>query len=252
MNIYDLKCILKSYNLKELKIHGIPIRQVSQAIFEPWFYNDFKDLFTNLNEKINAGEMNKLCVTYDEIDWKFPIPKSCRNQPQALNFCDLKDVKECLQSLINREIIKEMKCDEKAFFSQALFIKKKTGKPRLVNDYCRLNTLSYAWTCEIPSTISIVQSIPNTWRYFKTMDIQDGFFAIPIEKKLQQCFVFEALGTRYMWLKMPQGWHSSPCIFHDRVRRILYGTKGINYIDDIIVGGNTMEEHDLNLMEVLF
>uniref|UniRef100_A0A182VPQ4 Reverse transcriptase domain-containing protein n=1 Tax=Anopheles minimus TaxID=112268 RepID=A0A182VPQ4_9DIPT len=50
---------------------------------------------------------------------------------------------------------------------------------------------------------------------------------------------------------MPFGIHTAPAIFQSVIDQILRNTKGLAYIDDIIVGGKNMEECKNNLYEVM-
>lgn len=49
---------------------------------------------------------------------------------------------------------------------------------------------------------------------------------------------------------MPRGWSSSPIDFHSRMVQEHEGIKAIVYVDDLFVGGQTIEEHDCHLREV--
>ena len=60
-------------------------------------------------------------------------------------------------------------------------------------------------------------------------------------------FCFDSDGRHLRFNGMPQGWNSSACIFHSYLRNIFRDMKGINYMDDIIIVGATIEEHNRNV-----
>ena len=94
-------------------------------------------------------------------------------------------------------------------------------------------------------TIHAVKNIPKTWTVYSVIDLENGFFNIPLTDELNPYFCCEVLGQRLMYNRLPQGWNSSSGIFHDIVRRCLEGIDGVvTYIDDILVGGRNPQEHD--------
>lgn len=68
---------------------------------------------------------------------------------------------------------------------------------------------------------------------------------------LRNLFAFKCQGKRYKYNCLPQGWASAPSAFHSRICNILTKTKAIVYVDDLLVGGRSQEDHDKNLGEVL-
>ncbi|KQK78825.1 hypothetical protein AAES_110625 [Amazona aestiva] len=58
-------------------------------------------------------------------------------------------------------------------------------------------------------------------------------------------FAFTWRGIQYTWNRLPQGWKHSPTIFHELIKTSLeqeQGPEHLQYIDDIIVWGDTAEE----------
>ena len=68
---------------------------------------------------------------------------------------------------------------------------------------------------------------------------------MPLSKDIKDLFCFEFKGKRYQFDRLPLGWNSSACIFHDVLRRCINDLSGVySYIDDILIGGETPEQHD--------
>lgn len=91
-------------------------------------------------------------------------------------------------------------------------------------------------------------------KYFTSIDLKDGFFQVPIKKEDKIKTALHT-GTRLMqFTKMPQGYKNSPSIFQ-RILNIIFadviGSKCLVYIDDILVFGKSIEEHDRNLEDVV-
>ena len=74
------------------------------------------------------------------------------------------------------------------------------------------------------------------------IDLKDAFFSVAMDEELQRKFAFQWEGKRYAWTRIPQGWRWSSIFFHETGETILKDTEGVNYADDIILGGETYEE----------
>lgn len=84
--------------------------------------------------------------------------------------------------------------------------------------------------------------------------MKDKFFQIKIRKQDRKKTAFST-GLRFMQFKrMPQGFKNSPAIFQRVMMIILEGLIEnccLCYIDDILIFGETVEQHDENLDKVL-
>ncbi|GAB0206385.1 hypothetical protein GRJ2_003104100 [Grus japonensis] len=83
-------------------------------------------------------------------------------------------------------------------------------------------------------------------KWYATIDRANAFFSIPLAAECRPQFAFTWRGIQYTWNRLPQGWKHSPTICHGLIQSAL-GEKGeapehLQYIDDIIVWGNSAEE----------
>ena len=196
--------------------------------------------------------MEKMAVGLEDVQWKAGQGKWTSNtQYQTISQCDKEAVKKFTQEQIDRGIVSRMEPAHKGFFSQSIFIPKKSGTPRWVVDFRRLNTLLWAWTSSLIHTIHTIKQIPRDWAVYSVIDLENGFFNVPLADDLKPYFCCEVMGQRLMYNRLPQGWNSSSGLFHDIVRRCLKDIEGvISYIDDILVGGRNPEEHGRIMREV--
>ena len=109
---------------------------------------------------------------------------------------------------------------QKGFFSQSLFIPKKSGRPRWVVEFRRLNTLCIEWVSALMPTIHVVKMVPREWTVFSVIYLENGFFNVPLKPNTRPLFCCEILGLRLIFNRLPQGWNLSSGIFHNIVRRI--------------------------------
>ncbi|RMC19769.1 hypothetical protein DUI87_03333 [Hirundo rustica rustica] len=82
-------------------------------------------------------------------------------------------------------------------------------------------------------------------KWYATIDIANAFFSIPLAAECRAQFAFTWKGIQYTWNPLPQGWKYSRTICHGLIQTAL--EKGetpehLQYIDDIIVWGNTAGE----------
>ncbi|KFQ78585.1 hypothetical protein N335_13633, partial [Phaethon lepturus] len=81
--------------------------------------------------------------------------------------------------------------------------------------------------------------------WYATIDIANAFFSIPLAAECRPQFAFTWRGVQYTWNQLPQGWKHSPTICHGLIQTALEqgeAREHLQYIDDIIVWGNTAKE----------
>ncbi|KAJ7415255.1 hypothetical protein WISP_79017 [Willisornis vidua] len=95
-----------------------------------------------------------------------------------------------------------------------------------------------------------LESMAENW--YATIDIANAFFSIPLAAECRPQFAFAWRSMQYTWNQLPQGWKHSPTICHGLIQTALEKGKApehLQYIDDIIVGGDTAEE-DLKINHI--
>ncbi|GAB0209563.1 hypothetical protein GRJ2_003422000 [Grus japonensis] len=82
-------------------------------------------------------------------------------------------------------------------------------------------------------------------KWYATIDIANAFFSIPLAAECRPQFAFTWRGIQYTWNRLPRGWKHSPTICHGLIQSALEkgeAPEHLQYIDDIIVWGNSAEE----------
>ncbi|GAB0206916.1 hypothetical protein GRJ2_003157200 [Grus japonensis] len=82
-------------------------------------------------------------------------------------------------------------------------------------------------------------------KWYATIDIANALFSIPLAAECRPQFAFPWRGIHYTWNRLPQGWKHSPTISHGLIQSALEkgeAPEHLQYIDDIIVWGNSAEE----------
>lgn len=82
------------------------------------------------------------------------------------------------------------------------------------------------------------------------LDVKDGFFNVPLREDLIPYFCFAIGNQEYQFTRLVQGFGGSACLFHAILARILSGLPVIQYMDDILIGGDNTYQHNQVLNQV--
>ena len=103
----------------------------------------------------------------------------------------------------------------------------------------------------LPSVEQVLAQIGNT-KVFSKLDANSGFWQIELAPKSAKLTTFITPYGHFCFNRLPFGIASAPEHFQCRISEILQGLNGVVcLVDDILVYGNTQEEHNTHLMGVL-
>uniref|UniRef100_A0A8B9VM15 ribonuclease H n=1 Tax=Anas zonorhyncha TaxID=75864 RepID=A0A8B9VM15_9AVES len=125
-------------------------------------------------------------------------------------------------------------------------VRKSNGEWRLTVDYRGLNEVTPPLSAAVPDMLELQYELESkAAKWYATIDIANAFFSIPLAAACRPQFAFTWRGIQYTWNRLPQGWKHSPTICHGLIQTTLEqgnAPEHLQYIDDIIVWGNTAEE----------
>ncbi|KAK4810980.1 hypothetical protein QYF61_014452 [Mycteria americana] len=125
-------------------------------------------------------------------------------------------------------------------------VRKSNGEWRLTVDYRGLNEVTPLLGAAMPDMLELQYELESqAAKWYATIDIANAFFSIPLAAGCRPQFAFTGRGVQYTWNRLPQGWKHSPTICHGLSQTILEqgeAPEHLQYIDDIIMWGNTAEE----------
>ncbi|KAK4828266.1 LOW QUALITY PROTEIN: hypothetical protein QYF61_024931 [Mycteria americana] len=120
-------------------------------------------------------------------------------------------------------------------------VRKSNGEWRLTVDYHGLNEVTLPLSAAVPDMLELQYELESkAAKWYATIDIANAFFSIPLAAECRLQFAFTWRGNR-----LPQGWKHSPTICHGLIQTALEqgeAPEHLQYIDDIILWGNTAEE----------
>lgn len=132
-------------------------------------------------------------------------------------------------------------------------VEKPNGKIRLCLDLRDLNRIVKSDNYSLPRITEILEGLKGK-TFFSKIGLKDAFYSIEIIEEHRHKTAFMVGHKLYQWTRMPMGFKNTPSIFQRAIDKVLQGVVGIGcqvYVDDIVVFGETKEEHDRFLTEVL-
>ena len=196
-----------------------------------------------LNENLEVAPIRLI----PEWDGRAPFERARRMSPQELEV-----VRAQLAELLEKGYI----VPSASPFGAAVMCIPKAGQPgkyRMVIDYRRLNALTVADRFPLPDIQELIDEIgTKNYKYWCSFDLCSGFFNVPIlEEHRERTAMSTPLGT-YEWRVLPMGLKNAPSIFQRNMNRIFKDLPDVRcFVDDGVVGGETLEQLYLNVRQVL-
>lgn len=140
------------------------------------------------------------------------------------------------------------------FASRVVLVKKKDGSNRVCVDYRKLNGMVLKDAFPIPVVDDVLAKLQAA-QWFSVMDLENGFFHVPIQEESKKYTAFVTKKGLYEFNRTPFGFCNSPAVFIRFVNYVFQPLINENvlqlYMDDIIVHGKTAEECLIRTEKVL-
>lgn len=184
------------------------------------------------------------------INNNIPINTKSYRYPEALK----EEVNDQISKLLKDKIIQP---SSSPWNSPVWVVPKKmdaSGKKkwRLVIDYRKLNEISVGDVYPLPQINDILDQLGHS-KYFTTLDLASGFHQIEMNPKDQAKTAFSVPLGHYEYTRMPFGLKNAPATFQRLMNNVLVGLQGLKcfvYLDDIVIYGNSLQDHNIKLKEV--
>ena len=118
---------------------------------------------------------------------------------------------------------------------------------RTINRYTPLDAYP------LPRIDDLVENI-SQYTWFSKLDLQSAYHQIPLHVDDKPYTAFEAAGNLYQFCRLPFGLTNAVSSFQRIMNQVIDSHDlgaTFAYLDDIIVCGNSQEEHDQNLKRFL-
>lgn len=135
--------------------------------------------------------------------------------------------------------------------SPLVIVRKKNNKLRICMDPRHINEALKREHFQLPRREEIEADLAHA-AYFSRLDANSGFHQIPLDDGTSRICTFSTPFGRYRFLRLPFGLASAPEVFQRTMSYLLDGLPGVRvYIDDVLIWGATLAEHDQRLHGVL-
>ena len=188
--------------------------------------------FEGITHRIDTGTTN-------------PIKQRMRRTP--LGFADEED--RHLQSMLDNGIIRPSFSD---WASPPVLVRKRDGSVRYCVDFRKLNDVTKKDVFPLPLIEECVDALGGS-RFFSTLDMCSGYWQLEIEEADKPKTAFVTKRGLYEHNRMAFGLCNAPATFQRAMQVVLEGLTWdsvLVYLDDVIVLGQTFEEHLDNLRQV--
>ena len=130
-------------------------------------------------------------------------------------------------------------------------VPKKNGAVRICVDLKPLNTSVRREVHPLPRVDDTLAQLTGA-RFFSKLDANSGFWQIPLSSASRLLTTFITPSGRYCFNKLPFGISSAPEHFQKQISSILHNLDGVLcQMDDLLVFGQSKEEHDQRLLAAL-
>ncbi|KAL4082949.1 hypothetical protein QTP88_029447 [Uroleucon formosanum] len=267
----------------------IPIlNELSHETFEivPIKFTQSKEVPKNANnriqllkENLRCDHMNneekesieRLCSEYSDIFFLEGDTLSCTEtiqheiktsgtsqpifqRPYRLPYSQKKEIDKQIEQLEQDGIISP---SDSPWNAPLLVVPKKTDasgiqKYRVVIDFRKLNEITVGDAFPMPDISTILDELGKA-KYFSCLDMASGYHQIALKSEDKHKTAFSTEKGHFEFNRMCFGLKGAPATFQRLMNRILIGLNGVKsfvYLDDVIVIGTTIREHEQNLRQI--
>lgn len=220
------------------------IVEYEYEIGEMQFREDINELVKNYSPK-----SNKKSPVVMKIILKNESP--IFQPPRRLAASEKIELSRQLEDWLNNKIIRPSNSD---FASPIVIVNKRDGSKRICVDYRKLNREIIMDRYPLPLIEDLVDSLQNS-KYFSIMDLENGFFHVPIDDASQKYTAFVCPLGHYEFLRAPFGLCTSPANFQRFIniifKELIHDGSVLIYMDDIIIPSDSIENNLEKIKNVL-
>ena len=170
--------------------------------------------------------------------------------PRKVPFTLREKLKEELDRMVCLDIIDKVE-GPTDWVSNLVIVEKPNGKLRVCLDPRDLNQAIKRQHYQLPTAEDILSKMAGA-KYFSKLDASSGYWQLKLDEESSQLLAFHTPFGRYKFKRLPFGVNCASEIFQAEGTKILEGLEGCaNAQDDIVVWGDTKDNHDRRLRNVL-
>ena len=244
--ISDVNAIHDDYaaeNISEVPIEDLNIGHLSRKQ-----QSDLLSVLKKHHVWPTSGQLGTTHLAEHPIDVQGAYP--VRQRPYRVPETKRQQIRKEVEKMLLSNVIQP---SSSPWSSPVLLLEKPNGEFRFCVDYRRLNAETKKDAYPLPRIDETLDALGNA-NWFTTLDLQSGFWQIPVKKSDIEKTAFATHHGHWEFRVMPFGLVNAPATFQrlmDLVLSGLHWTHCLVYLDDIVVFAATEEEHTHRLNLVL-
>ena len=206
--------------------------------------NEYADRFADKTEKLGSTGLVKHVIDTGDHP---PVRQRlyARRNPKEREI-----IAEQVEEMLAAGIIEP---SSSPYGANVVLAKKKDGKLRFCVDYTSLNAVTKYVNYPLPKMSDILDSLGGA-QYFSTLDCESGYWQIEMHPDSKDKTAIVCEKGSFVFNRMPFGLALGPATFQRLVDTIFHDIRyqGMAvYLDDIVVMGTTLKQHNDRLRTVL-
>ena len=274
-NDNDLQIEKVNLNLEPLENFNIfPVNSMNSDRLESNNLNRLNTLINNINsDHMSSDERQSiidLCVEFNDLFYlkgdKLSYSNSATHKikttddepinikPYRIPHHQKQEVQKQVENMLNEKIIFPSKSPWN--FPLIVVPKKPDAdgnkRYRIAIDFRALNKKTIPDVFPLPNISDILENLGKS-KVFSTLDLANGFHQLLIDPKDRDKCSFSTPFGKYSFARMPFGLSNAPATFQRLMNTVLSGLQGIKcfvYMDDIVIYGKNLQDHNNKLKEV--
>lgn len=240
--LYDknrIEVLLSELNLKHLD--KIDQDMISKICIK------YSDIFCLKNDSLSTTPIYKQSITLK------PNTQAVYTKPYKLPHSQRTEIESQIHDMLKNKIIEKSNSE---WNSPVLLVPKKSTtdvkKWRLVIDYRKVNAQLQDDKFPLPNIDDVIDSLAGA-KYFTHLDLSQGYYQCELKQEDRPITAFSTSTGQYQMTRLPMGLKISPSAFSRLMTVALCGLnleKCLVYLDDLIIFGKTLHEHNKNLISV--
>lgn len=222
------RCLLGDATAKELGVLrvGLQVNRLEEAVVP---FNKMQGIKAQIH-------LNPDAVPVFQPVRRIPVPLE-----EAVN--------RKIDQLLRRDII-EPKVGPTSWVSPLVIVGKANGEPRLCLDLRRVNEAVLREHHPMPVVDDYIMRL-GRGRVWSKLDIREAFLQVELAEESRDATTFITSRGLFRFKRLPFGLVTAPELFQKAMDEILAGCPGTHwYLDDVIVEGKDVKEHDERLDKV--
>lgn len=137
--------------------------------------------------------------------------------------------------------------------SPIVLVTKKDGSTRFCVDYRKLNNVTYKDSYPLPKIDESLDALRGS-KWFSTLDLQSGYFQVEMDPQDAEKTAFTTTCGLFQFKVLSFGLCNAPATFERMMESVLSGLHWetcLLYIDDVIVFGDSFDQHLQRVADVL-